>query len=77
MYNKKYKETDIRNHASFIETELTTDLDAKATWARCKGYEYQADKPSEENLAKWKNEKKRAGKNHKKKQITACWSASY
>ena len=40
------------HHAAFIETEMTTDLDAKATWARCQGYEYQADKTSEKELAK-------------------------
>ena len=54
------------HHAAFIETEMTTDLDAKATWARCQGYEYQADKTSEEELAKWKNEKKRSRQKSRK-----------
>ena len=45
------------HHAAFIETEMTTDLDAKTTWARYQGYEYQAGKTSGEELAKWKNEK--------------------
>ena len=55
------------HHAAFIETEMTTDLDAKATWARCQGYEYQADKTSEEELAKWKNEKYEQAKISKNK----------
>ena len=33
-----------KHFAAFIETEMTTDLDAKTTWAQCLGYEYQADK---------------------------------
>ena len=36
---------------------MTIDLDAKAIRSRCQGYEYQADKTSGEEFAKWKNEK--------------------
>ena len=35
--NKKY------NHLAFIETELTTDIDRKQTWAQCQGYKYRAN----------------------------------
>ena len=30
-------------HKSFIETELSHGLDAKKTWLKCQGYEYEAD----------------------------------
>ena len=55
------------HHAAFVETELTTDLDAKATWARCQGYEYQADKSTEEEIEKWKDEKCKEAKASKNK----------
>ena len=55
------------HYAAFIKTEMATDLDAKATWARCQGYEYQADKTSVEELAKWTNEKYEQAKISKNK----------
>ena len=29
-------------HSAFVETELTTDTDSKASWAKCQGYNYLA-----------------------------------
>ena len=31
------------NHLAFIETELTTDIASKLTWAPCQGYNYNAN----------------------------------
>lgn len=36
------------HHRAFLETELTTNMDSKATWAACQGYEYDED-PTENN----------------------------
>ena len=30
-------------HLAFIETELTTDIASKRTWAPCQGYRYRAN----------------------------------
>lgn len=55
------------HHSAFVETEMTTDLDAKHTWAESQGYQYQADKSSEDSINRWKDEKMRQGKNSKNK----------
>ena len=31
------------NHLALIETELTTDIASKLTWAQCQGYKYRAN----------------------------------
>ena len=44
-------------HSAFIETEKTTDLDSKTTWAETQGYQYQGHKSTVEEVNKWKEEK--------------------
>ena len=44
------------HHSGFVETELTPDLDAKATWAETQGYQYQADKSNEKSVNEWNEE---------------------
>ena len=45
------------HHLAFIETELTTDLASKLTWAPCQGYKYRAnDKANREVKEKELNE---------------------
>ena len=41
------------HHLAFIETELTTNIASKRTWARCQGYRYRAnDKANAETKEK-------------------------
>ena len=49
------------HHSAFIETEMTTDLDSKTTWAETQGYQYQGDKSTVEEVNEWK-EKLKQGK---------------
>ena len=63
------------HNSAFIETETTTDLDSKTTWAETQGYQQQGDKHTVEDVNKWKKEKIQARKMHKK-QIQICRSAS-
>ena len=42
------------HHSAFIETEMTTDLDSKTSWAETQGYQYQGDKSTVEEVNKWK-----------------------
>ena len=53
------------HHSALIETEMTTDLDSKTTWAETQGYQYQGDKSTVE-VSKWK-EKFKQGKCTKNK----------
>ena len=46
---------------------MTTDLDAKTTWAEAPGYQYQGDKSLVEAVNKWKEEKFKQGKFTKNK----------
>lgn len=55
------------HHSAFVETEITTDLNAKATWAETQGYFYQADKTTEDEVNKWKDEMLKRGKASKNK----------
>ena len=38
------------HHLAYIETELTTDIASKMTWAQCQGYHYRANEKSNEEL---------------------------
>ena len=38
------------HHLAFIETELTTDIGGKLTWAPCKGYRYRANAKSSQEV---------------------------
>lgn len=38
------------HHLAFIETELTTDMGSKHTWAHCQGYRYRANPESDLEL---------------------------
>ena len=53
------------HHSAFVETEMTTDLDAKATWAETQGYQYQADKSNEKSVNEWNDEMINNGKRTK------------
>ena len=55
------------HHSAFVETEMTTDLDAKVTWAETQGYQYQADKSNEKRLNEWNEEMMNNGKKNKNK----------
>ena len=50
------------HHSAFFETEVTTDLDSKTTWAETPGYQYQGDKSIVEEVNKWTEEKLKQGK---------------
>ena len=54
-------------HLAFTETEMTTDLDSKTTWAETQGYQYQGYKSTVEEVNKWKEEKFKQGKCTKNK----------
>ena len=53
------------HHSTFIETEMTTDLDSETTWAETQGYQYQGDKSTVEEIYKWK--KKNSSKENAQK----------
>ena len=38
------------HHLAFIETELTTDIGSKLTWAPCQGYRYRANAKSSQEV---------------------------
>ena len=38
------------HHLAFIETELTTDIGSKLTWAPCQGYRYRANEKSSQEV---------------------------
>ena len=37
-------------HSAFVETELTTDTDSKASWAKCQGYNYLAKSSEKDQM---------------------------
>ena len=55
------------HHSAVIETEMTTGLDPKTTWAETQGYQYQGDKSTVEEVNKWEEEKFKRGKCTKNK----------
>ena len=55
------------HHSAFVETEMTADLDAKATWAETQGYHYQADRSNEKSVIEWNEELINNGKKNKNK----------
>ena len=38
------------HHLAFIESELTTDIGSKLTWAPCQGYRYTANEKSSQEV---------------------------
>ena len=58
------------HHSSFVKTEMTTDLDAKATWAETQGYQYQADKSNKKSGNQRNEEKISNGKKNKNEQTS-------
>ena len=64
------------HHSAFVETEMTTDLDANATWAETQGYQYQADKSNEKSVNEWNEEMINNGEKEEK-QAETCWGAAH
>ena len=64
------------HHSVFIETEMTTDLDSKTTWAENKGYQHRGNKSTVEEVNKCVEEKFKQGKCTKNKTQTS-WSLSH
>ena len=58
------------HHSAFVETELTTDLNAKAKWAETQSYQYQADKSNEKSVNEWNEEMINNGKKNQKQAET-------
>ena len=60
------------NHLAFIETELTTDIASKLTWAHCQDYKYRANGKANQEV------KEKAERVQKRRTIfsRAVWSST-